>query len=551
LSEKEMAFDTIYGRFEEVAGKFPRRTAVICLGERYSYTQLKEMILKFAASLLDLGAGEGDRILLYLHNLPQSVIAYLALHRIHAIPVPVAPVYTAYDLKYFANDLGAKTIICMDSNLSYVDEVFPETPLERVIVTNITDLVPWWKRLVARGFDRVPRGKVPSGEEFFFFRKLISGGRPDSLPPFRAPGGDKTALVLYTGGTTGEPKGVPLSVGLFLSRIEEWRRLSTPLVGPGEMVTALAAPFYHIIGQMDGLTPLLTDGGTLLLFPRVHLDAMMDHIQRYGVTNIFAVPAMYRMILEHDRVDQYDLSSLKYCGCGGDVLPLEVARRWEQRFKIPLYQGYGATETCGTVTATYVADGKAPDGSIGKVVPGNKIRLADPDTLEPVSADRGGDLLCTTEHGTKAYWNKPGETAEAFIEMEGEVWYRTKDIVRMDEEGWCFFVDRTADVIKHKGYRIAAAEVEKVLQEHPAVIASCVVGVPHEKFGEWIKAFVVVKEDVKGVNAHILKRWCGDRLAPYKIPQYIEFRDMLPKSKVGKMLRREMRKEELKKREGG
>mgnify|MGYP006282786563 FL=1 len=545
---QDMWKDTVYGSFETISQKFPERSGLICLGEHYSYARVREMVLRLAAALRELGTREGDRVLLYVHNLPQSVIAYLALHRLNAVPVPVAPVYTAYDLRYFANDLDARTIICMDSNLSYVDEVLPETPLNQVVVTNMADLVPWWKRGIANAFDRVPRGKAPMGEGFFSFKRLIRAGRPHTLPPFTPGDHEATALILYTGGTTGEPKGVPLSMGLVVSRIREWRKLSQPIVGPGHMVTALTAPFYHIIGQMDALTPLLTDGGALVVFPRVHLDALMDHIARYQVTNMFAVPAMYRMILEHDRLDQYDLSSLRYCGCGGDVLPLEVARRWEERFGIPLYQGYGTTETCGTVTATYVKDGRPPDGSIGKVVPGNAVRLVDPETLEPVPSAEGGDLLCAAKYGMKAYWNKPRESAQAFVEMEGKVWYRTRDIVRMDDQGWCFFMDRTADIIKHKGYRVAAAEVEKVLQEHPAVTASCVVGIPDEKSGEWIKAFVVVKEDVKGVNTYLLKKWCADRLAPYKIPQYIEFRDMLPKSKVGKMLRREMRSEELKKR---
>lgn len=545
----EMMVDTIYGCFEETSKKFPQKTALICLGETYSYSELKEMVLRFAASLHELGVGEEDMVLLYLHNLPQTIISYLALHRLNAVPVPVAPVYTSYDLKYFANDLGAETIICMDSNLSYAAEIFPETPLKQIIVTNMIDMVPWWKRLVANGFDRVPKGKIPSGEEYFSFNKLLRKGRTSSLSPFHPKGGDQTALVLYTGGTTGVPKGVPLSVGLFVSRVREWRKLSEPIVPLGKIITALAAPFYHIIGQMDAMTPLLKDGGTLVLFPRVHLDALMHHIQRIRVTNMFAVPALYRMILEHDRLDNYDLSSLKYCGCGGDVLPLEVANRWLSKIGIPLRQGYGVTEACGAITASYVQDGTAPEGSIGKIVPGNKIKIVDPETLEPSSPGEGGDLLFTVKDGTKSYWNKPEETAGSFLEIDEEIWYRTNDIVRMDENGWLYFMDRTVDMIKHKGYRIAAAEIEKVLQEHPAVVAACVVGVPDDKVGERIKSFVVLKEDIKGVNAYDLKTWCRDRLASYKIPQYIEFRDMLPKSKVGKMLRREMRKEELKKRE--
>jgi long-chain acyl-CoA synthetase len=298
---------------------------------------------------------------------------------------------------------------------------------------------------------------------------------------------------------------------------------------------------------MDGMTPMLITGETLIVMPRVVLDAMFDHIQRYKVTRMFAVPAMYRMILEHDRVDYYDLSSLKYCGTGGDVLPAEVANRWHKKFGIPLYQGYGATELCAAISLSYARDGIPPEGAAGKISPGSKFRLVDPDTLEPVPPGEPGELLATSPHAVKSYWNKPEETEECFLNIDGEVWYRTKDIVEVDKDNWLYFRDRSVDLIKHKGYRVAAAEVERILQEHPAVIAASVVGVPDEKVGERIKAFVVLKEDIRGISGFELTRWCKERLAPYKVPQYIEFRDMLPKSKVGKFLRRELREEERRK----
>jgi long-chain acyl-CoA synthetase len=171
----------------------------------------------------------------------------------------------------------------------------------------------------------------------------------------------------------------------------------------------------------------------------------------------------------------------------------------------------------------------------------------DPDTLEPVPPGEPGELLATSPYAVKSYWNKPGETETCFLHIDGEVWYRTKDIVEVDKDNWLFFRDRSVDLIKHKGYRVAAAEVERILQEHPAVIAASVVGVPDEKVGERIKAFVVLKEDIKGISGFELTKWCKERLAPYKVPQYIEFRDMLPKSKVGKFLRRELREEERRK----
>ncbi len=543
----ELLSDTIYGSFEEVARENPQHPALIYLGERYSYSELKAMVLHFAASLHGLGVGEGERVILNLYNLPQNIIAWLALQRLNAIPVLVAPVYTAYDLKYLARDSGAETILCMDTNLRYVLEILPETPLKRIIVTNMIDLVPWWKRLISRGFSRVPIGKIPLGKDFFSFKKLMRDGRPSALPPFRTGEEDRTALLLYTGGTTGFPKGVPLSEKLYLKRTLEWRTASEGATPPGKCVTALSAPLYHIIGQMDAMSTLLVSGETIILLPRVVLDALFDHIQRYRVTNIFAVPAMYRMILEHDRLGDYDLSSLRYCGTGGDAMPVEVGRRWLERFKVPLYQGYGATELCGAISLSFSKDGMPPEGSAGKIIPADQFKLVNPETLETVAPGEPGELLGTCDHAVEAYWNKPEETAECFLNIDGKTWYRTKDIVRVDENRWLFFMDRSVDMIKHKGYRIAAAEVEKVLQAHRSVLSACVVGVPDESVGERIKAFVVLKTDVRGVSSYELTSWCRERLAPYKVPQYIEFRDMLPKSKVGKMLRREMREEERRK----
>ena len=182
-------------------------------------------------------------------------------------------------------------------------------------------------------------------------------------------------------------------------------------------------------------------------------------------------------------------------------------------------------------------------------MPFQRVRLVDPDTLAPVPPDEPGELLVSSEYMVTAYWQKPEETAACFVEMDGRLWYRTRDIVRIDPEGWLFYSDRSVDTIKHKGYRVASSEVEAVLQGHHAVVASCVVGIQDEKVGERIKAFVVLKKDIKGVSSYELIKWCRERLAPYKLPQYIEFRDMLPKSKVGKLLRRELRAEEKKKLE--
>jgi long-chain acyl-CoA synthetase len=228
-------------------------------------------------------------------------------------------------------------------------------------------------------------------------------------------------------------------------------------------------------------------------------------------------------------------------------MPLEVARRWERQFGKPIYIGYGATETVGGVGLN-PAGQQTPPGCMGVVLASKLVRAIDPVSMAEVPPGKPGELLVHSSPMVEAYWNKPEETARSFVEINGKLFYRTGDIVAVDEERRLYFVDRSMDTIKHKGYRVSATEIESILQEHPAVIESCVVGLPDEKVGERIKAFVVLKKDIKGVTGYDLIQWCRQRLVNYKIPQYIEFRDMLPKSKVGKLLRREIRAEEAERR---
>jgi long-chain acyl-CoA synthetase len=355
------------------------------------------------------------------------------------------------------------------------------------------------------------------------------------------------AEIMYTGGTTRFPKGVPISHACFLASADEQIRTSEPLFPPQENVILGNAPLFHILGQACGLSTLLM-GGTLIVLPRINLDAAFDTIGRFKARTIIGVPALYRMILDHSRLDQYDLSSLQYCFCAGDVLPVEIGRRWQEKFGRPLLQGYGATETCGGVCMCPV-DVENPPKSVGKVLPSKKVKIVDPVSLGEVETGQPGELLVSSKHMVRAYLNKPQETQQAFVHLDGDTWYRTADIMSMDTDGNLYFVDRTIDTIKHKGYRISASEIESVLQEHPAVMSTCVVGVPDKKVGERIKAYVVLKEDIKGITGYDLIKWCRNTLASYKVPHYIEFRDMLPKSKVGKLLRREIREEEKRRKE--
>ena len=536
---------SIYEAFNNMVAIVPNKQALVYLGKKYTFSQLIDLIERFAASLSMLGIEKGSKAIIYLSNCPQWIIVWLSLLRIQSVPVPITPVYPSNDLKYIINDSGAETIFCMDTNFGYVAQVFPETGLKRAIVTNAVELLPWWKRLIGRAFSKIPEGKFTLGENIFTFGSLIKR-KTFPLPQF-VEGDKKIAEILYTGGTTGFPKGVPISNILFMQVANETRKAREVLIFKGEDIVIQGGPLYHIMGQGLGLGALL-NGDSLILLPRMDFDGMFDHIQRCRVTTLFGVPAMYRMILDHDRVDYYNLSSLKYCFSAGDILPLEIANRWLKKFGIPIYQAYGTTETGGGVSITPAGE-TFTEGTVGKIMSFQRVKLVDPDTLREVPVGEPGELLVCSENMVTGYWNKPEETAECFVSINGQLWYKTKDLVRMDKDGWLFFVDRSADIIKHKGYRVAASKVEAVLQEHPSVIASCVIGVPDEKVGERIKAFVVLKEDVMGVSAYELISWCRERLAPFEVPQYIEFRDMLPKSKVGKLLRREMRADERRKLE--
>jgi len=535
----------VYQSFLQLAARFPDKAAIRFLGEKLSYEGLKALVERFSAGLVSLGIAEKERIILYLPNSPQWIIAWLAAQRIGAVVIPITPIYTSYDLRYIAGDSGARTVLCADTNFGYVKELKVEGIFRHVIVTRMGDLLPFYKRWIGKAFDRIPEGKFRREPGVVEFTRLL-----DHHPgvPEAAPADHETLELLYTGGTTKHPKGVPINHSLFLESVDTQLEVAYPLVPPPTNMILQGGPLFHILGQVFGLGPLCVTGDTVVIMPRVNIDAFLHVIEQCKIKTFFGVPALYRMILEHDRLEFYDLSSLVYCFSGGDVLPIEIARRWKDRFGLEIYQGYGTTETCGGVMLCPVQT-DLPPGTVGTLLKTKRVKIVDEGTLEEVPRGEAGELLVHSQHMVDYYWNKEEETKQAFVEIDGSLWYRTGDILRVDEKGFYYFVDRTADTIKHKGYRVSSSEVEAVLQEHPAVLGSCVVGIPDERVGERIKAFVVLKPDVKGITGYDLIHWCRERLAAYKLPQYIEFRDMLPKSKVGKLLRREMRSEERKRYE--
>ena len=535
------AAETTFTRFDRMSERYPGRPALIYLGERFSYARLRDLSERFAGALVDLGVAKGDRVMIYLSNCIQWVIAFLGIQKLGAVMVPVSPIYTSHEIEYMIKDSGAETIICLDTNYGYVKEALSKVRLKHVIVTNLVDLLPPWKQTLGFLFDKIPTGKVDRGPDVYRFQALLNHA------PLRAPADidpmKDLSYLLYTGGTTGFPKGVPGNHAGMTSYVNDVTDdVAGDQVKEGRDVYIAVNPLFHIMALGLFMALGLNKGNTTILMPVPQVDAICETIERYRVRWLLGVPALYRMILENDRLDQYDLSSLTYCFCGGDVLPTEVFNRWKQLLSIPIYQVYGSTEV-GHVCYSRI-DREPKPGTIGLPLDSRECLVVDPETLEPVGPGESGELLVTSPYTLKGYWNKPEETRRAYVEIDGKVYYRMGDFVSRDADGELSYMERSADIIKHKGYRVSASEVEAILQDHPTVIGACVVGVPDEKVGERIKAIVVLKEDARGVGGTDLIRWCREHLAAYKVPSYIEFRDMLPKSKVGKLLRREVRDEE-------
>jgi len=540
-SQEELSKELTFTRFDQMSQRYPQNTAVIYLGQRYSYGHLRELSERFAASLKELGIEKGDKVIIYLSNSIQWVIAFLGIQKAGAVIVPVSPIYTSYELEYMIKDSGAETVICLDTNFGYVQEVYGKTDLKRVVVTNLVDLLPAWKRFAGFLFDKVSHGKVVKEDYVYQFKSLIKGPLKElsvELDPW-----EDLSYILYTGGTTGRPKGVPgnhIGMTSYVNDVTE--DIAGDHLKEGSDVYIGVNPLFHIMALGFFMAIGLNKGNTTVLMPMPQVDAILQSIQLYKVRWMLGVPALYRMILENDRLSDYDLGSLSFCYCGGDVLPQEVFNRWKELLDKPIYQVYGSTEA-GHVTYSLI-DKEPKPMTIGYPLASRQCIIVDPETLEQVADGESGELLVTSPYTLKKYWNKPEETQKSFVNINGQPYYRMSDFVYKEPDGQLSYMERSADIIKHKGYRVSASEVESVLQDHYAVIEACVVGLPDPKVGERIKAMVIMKEDVRGVGGKELLKWCRDRLASYKVPGYVEFRDMLPKSKVGKLLRREIRDEE-------
>ena len=366
--------------------KYPRNMAVVFLGEKYSYRELNALARRFAAGLTHLGVKPGDRVIIYLSNCIQWVVAFLGIQKIGAVAMPVSPIYTSHEIEYMIKDSGAETIICHDTNFGYVKEILADTPLKRVIVTNLAELLPVWKRVIGTLFDKIPAGKVERDRRFFSFKDLlkISSDPPSvKIDPLK-----DLSYILYTGGTTGFPKGVPgnhLGMTSYIQDVMD--DVVRGYVREGADTYIGVNPLFHIMALGFFMAVGLNQGNTTILMPVPQVDAILEAIRRFRVRWFLGVPTLYRMILENDRLGRYDLRSLKYCYCGGDMLPLEVYHRWKETVGQPIYQVYGSTEV-GHITYNRL-DHEPDSQSIGDPPPVPAMPGGGPGN-PGAGADRGG-----------------------------------------------------------------------------------------------------------------------------------------------------------------
>lgn len=531
--------------FDESAKKYGKKTAVIFYGKKISYNDLKDHIDRFATALSDIGVKKKDTVALYLLNCPQYFITYFAALKLGAKATPISPVYTSHEIKHQLEDSDTSTIVCLDMLYENVEKTGAK--LDNIILTSIAEYLPALKKLLGKS----ALGKLYAGMHIptpadiekaglLQFQDLIKKYPPE--PPNVTIDPEKDIAVLpYTGGTTGLPKAAILTHSNFVNLEAQLHSFWT-ILEEGKEVFIAFLPLFHIFGQTSVMLTSLVRGFTMILFTTPDIDDILTAIERYQASAFFGVPTMYEYLKEYEKTDRVDWKRLKMLICGADTLHESTIEAWEKRTNVSIMEGFGMTETTGVSHTSPFH--RTKKGSFGVPIPGMKAAIVDHESMEFMPVDKVGELILSGPNIMQGYWKREEETREAMIEIDGEKWLRTGDLVRMDEEGYFHFFDRKRDLIKYKGYSVFARHVEGVLYSHPQIKAAGVVGVPDSKVGNIIKAYVVLESEARGkISEEEITEFCKQNLAHYKVPKIIEFRGELPQTDVGKVSRRELREE--------
>ena len=526
----EVPLKSVPQAFDEATEKSPDNPAVVFYGRSITYRELRDATDRLANALASLGVRKGDRVALYLLNSPQFIIAYFAALKCGATVTPISPVYTSHEVRFQLEDSGARVAICQD--ILYEKVAKSGVKLDFAVVTNVGEYLPALKRLFAKKTD------VPGG--VYWLQDLLKKYAPQPPAVTIDPKADLAALP-YTGGTTGNPKGVMLT-HYNLVAAQAMGQATFSNFEPGKEVILAFLPFFHIYGQVVIMLNGLCQGNLLVLFTSPDTAAILEAMERYRATVFYGVPTLYEYLKDHKDTGKTDWKRLKLVLSGADTLHDSTMKGWAKRTGSNIIEGYGLSETCAISHVNPLQRPKS--GSFGCPVSSMQAALVNPESLEFVPQGETGELVLAGPNVMQGYWKRPEDTARAFVEKAGVRWMRTGDIVRMDEEGYFHFYDRSKDLIKYKGYSIFAKDVEDVLYGHPQIKAAGVIGVADASVGQRIKAIVVLQGDARGkVSEEEIKTYCRQSLAEYKVPQIVEFRGELPKTDVGKVSRRELREE--------
>lgn len=521
------------------ASNFPNIVATEFFGAKLTYAALWNQILSFANALNRLGLRPGDKVAIMLPNCPQAIIAYYATLWLGGVVVTTNPLYVEREMEFQWADAEATYAIVLDHLYPKVERVLPGLKIQKVIVTSIKDYLP---RLLKLLYPLKARQKklftaVPYSDRVLSFSQLVRRTSPEPLPFAGNP--DGIAALQYTGGTTGTPKGVMLSHRNILANVLQLAAW-VPDLRRGEERFLAILPFFHVFGMTVAMNLPLYMGCTTIVVPRFEVNEFLNLLKKSRPTLFPGVPSIFVAIVGAPQARSYDLSSIRLCITGSAPMPVEVLRRFEELTGCIILEGYGLSEA-SPVTHANPIGGQRKVGSIGIALPDTDCKVVDLDLgVEEKPCGEIGELLVRGPQVMQGYWKLPQESVNTL--REG--WLYTGDIARIDEDGYVFIVDRKKDMIISSGYNVYPREIDEVLYEHPKVLDAVAIGVPDPYRGETVKAYVVLKPG-ESVSEEEIIQFSKARLAAYKVPRLVEFRQSLPKSMVGKVFRKELRQEVL------
>ncbi len=534
----------VFKLLEQSAERFPDNPATIFMGGRLTFKQLLDKVYRFAAALAALGVKKGDRVAIMLPNCPQAVIAYYGALKAGATVVEFNPLYVEREIEYQIKDSGSKVMVALDLLMGRITKVRESAGLEKVIWTSIKDFLPFPLNILypikARREGQLV--EVPTGPGNYQFVDLLKK-HPADPPEHEFDPSEDVACLQYTGGTTGVSKGCMLTHRNLVVNAVQVRNWMPDIEDGGERILTVL-PLFHSYAMTTCMNLAALCGGTMILLPRFIIEDVLKAIDKYKPTLFPGAPTIYVAIINHPDVQKYDLKSIKACISGSAPLPVEVQKRFEELTGGRLVEGYGLSEA-SPVTHCNPVYGLRKVGCIGLPFPDTVSKIVDLETGEKeLPIGETGELVLKGPQVMKGYWNRPDETAATL--RDG--WLYTGDIAKMDEDGYTYIVDRKKEMILASGYNIYPREIEEVLYEHPKVKEAAAIGVPDEYRGETVKVFIVLKEGEEATAEEIID-FCRDKLAKYKVPKLVEFREELPKTIIGKVLRRVLVEEERKKAE--